>query len=137
TDGKIRSPTYLHARAIAIVPWVRGMAFDILLPFELGVAQQSFPQDGALEVQLRRIAGVLIVASAAMGEVRTLRLDAMRRRLDYLLGDRAREAALLPRQRGRDLFPGKDKGQEDGFAVRQARQPLAAIHHFFNGQIHM
>src|SRR5215471_9920292 len=80
--GKIRPALHLHARAVAIIPGVSGMSLDLTFPLELGVALQRFPQDAAFDLQLRLVAGVLVMAAAAVGKVLALGLNPVRRSLE-------------------------------------------------------
>jgi hypothetical protein len=52
------------------------------------------------------VAGVLVVAASAAGEVGAGRRNAVRGRLDYGVDSRAREASLLFGEGGFDFFSG-------------------------------
>ncbi len=65
---------HLQARAIAIVPGRRRMDLDFALQFELGDAAQVLAQDFFLDLELMIVGGVLVVASAATGEMWARRL---------------------------------------------------------------
>jgi hypothetical protein len=60
---------------------------------------------------------VLIVASAAAGEMRAGRRDAVRGGLDDCFGLCTGEAGLFFGECGFDVFSGEDEGDEDGFAA--------------------
>jgi hypothetical protein len=71
------------------------MDFDFTLQVELGDAAQVFAQDFFLDVELVLIGGVLVMASAAAGEMWTGRRDAVRRGLENCFGLCAGEAGLF------------------------------------------
>ena len=82
------------------------MDFDTEWQVKLGNAEQIFPQDFFLDFELMLVAGVLVVAASAAGEVGAGRRDAVRGRLDYGVDSRAREASLLFGEGGFDFFSG-------------------------------
>src|SRR5215813_14826836 len=92
THRKLRAALHLHARAIAIVPGLGRVGLDLAFPLQLGVAQQRFTQDSALDLQLRRVAGVLVMTAAAVSEVWTLGFYPVRRGLEHLAGRSAGKA---------------------------------------------
>jgi len=120
------------------------MHFDFALQLELGDAPQVLAQDFFLDLELVLVGGVLVLASAAMAEVRTRRLDAVRRGLYYFAGLGSGKARLLFGERGFDLFCGEGEGNEHGFAAsavftswrsgRKASEAVAAVDQLFYGQ---
>ena len=82
------------------------MHLDFALQFEFGDAAQVLAQDFFLDLELVLVAGVLIVASAAAGEVWTGWLGAVRGRLYYFARLGAGESGLLFGERGFDFFSG-------------------------------
>jgi len=84
------------------------------------------------------VAGVLVMAPAAPLEIRTLRLDALRRWLQQLVNSSACESGLLFNERDIHSLARKNEWHEHGLAPamfigRQATQSIAAIDHLFNG----
>ena len=108
---------HLQARTVAVVPRRRRMNLDVERQFQLGDATQALAQDFFLDLELVLVGRVLVVASAAAGEVRAGRQDAVRRRLDDRVGLRPREARLLLGEGGLDFFIGQDEGDEHGLAA--------------------
>ena len=83
------------------------------------------------ERELLRIADVLIVAAAALGEVRARRLDALRRAL-YQLDQFAVGVALFGFcQFDLGSLAGEYKRDEDGASVGQAPNTITTVDHFF------
>src|SRR3979411_1859784 len=66
-----------------------GLQFDFCNPL------QCLAQNSSLEFQLSLVGNVLVMASAALPEVRTPRFDTIGRRLDQLRYRAARESRLL------------------------------------------
>ena len=107
-------------------------------------ASQGFPEDFFFYLKLMFVAGMLVVASSACGEVRTARGDAIRRGLDDSVSLCTNESRLLLGDVGIDLLPGENKWDECRFAAvafirgmfvgRKASQAVAAINHFFDCQ---
>jgi len=117
------------------------MDLNFALQFEPGDAPQILAKNVFLDFELMFVACVLIVASAAAAEMRTRRLDAVRRRLHDGFGPRAGEAGFFFRDKGFDLFSGENKGDEHGLAAsavfagrfgRKASQSVAAVDELFN-----
>jgi hypothetical protein len=94
------------------------MNFDVERQVQLGRAEQALAQDFLLDLKLVLVAGVLVAASAAVGEVRTGRQYAVRRGLDDRVGVSARETPLLPGERSLDLLGGQNKRNEHCFSAR-------------------
>jgi hypothetical protein len=115
--GEIGARSELQARAVAIVPGRRWMGFDLNLKIEPGDALQVLPQDLFLDFQLPLVGDVLVVASAAAGEIGTGGHDAIRRRLDDCIEAGASEAGLLFGERGFGLLLRENEGNENGFAA--------------------
>jgi hypothetical protein len=93
------------------------MDLNFAFEFELGDAAQVLAQDFFLDFELMVVGGVLVVASAAAGEVWAGRLGAVQRGLYYFAGLGAGEAGLLFGDGGFDFFSGQDEGDENGFAA--------------------
>jgi len=77
------------------------------------------------------------MASAAAGEMRAGREDAMGRGLDNCFGVGAGESGLFLGERGFDFLSGENKGDEDGLAAtarvgRKASESVAAVDELFN-----
>ena len=84
---------------------------------QLGDPAQILSQDFLFDFELMLVAGVLVVAAAAAGEVRAGGLDAVRGRLDDGVNSRAREAGLLLGEGSLDFFSGQDEGDEHCLAA--------------------
>src|SRR5579863_8527230 len=72
TECELRNNANLKPTSIAIIPWRRTMNRYVYFQIELGDATKILFQDCGLGLQLMRIADVLVVAAAAVPEVRTL-----------------------------------------------------------------
>jgi len=70
SGGKIGPGADLQARTVAIIPGRRRMDFDFAGQFEPGDAAQVLAQDFLLDFELVRVGGLLVMASAAAGEMR-------------------------------------------------------------------
>src|SRR5262249_7252416 len=130
-----------HAGAVAVSPRRRGVQLDLTLPVELRRSPQCFAQDGGLDAQLVVVPGVLVVASTAGFEVAALGLYSLGARLDDLFNARPGEAALVSAELPPPAPPGQHDRDEDGlagavFIRREPRQPVAAVHEFFDGELH-
>ena len=115
------------------------MDLDLAGQIELRGAAQSLAQDFFLDLELVFVAGVLIMASAALAEVGTGGCDAVRGRFDDRVGVGAGEAGFLFGERGFDFFSGKNKGYEDGLAAAvfvggETSQSVAAVDQLFDGE---
>src|ERR1700719_2620659 len=80
---------------------------------------------------------MLVMAAAAVFEIRAAGLDSMRRGFEDRIRPRPRKARLLLSKRGLDLLSAQDDWNEDGFATAflvrgQVAQSIAAIDHFFD-----
>jgi hypothetical protein len=75
------------------------------------------------------------MTSAAVREVRTLRIDPPRRAADYSSELRASEAGPLLRDFDFDLLTLQDEWNKNGL-IRAARQAIATINEFFDGKEH-
>src|SRR5579859_2101080 len=85
------------------------------------------------------VAGMLVVATAALGKIWASGLDAVRGRLDDLIGSGAGETGLLLGKGRLNLFPRNHKRHEYSLAStagigRQARQAFAAVNQLFNSE---
>lgn len=93
------------------------MRLDCAIEFELRDPAQVLAQDFFLDLELMLVAGMLIVASAAAGEVWARRQRAVRGGLENLVGLGAREAGFLFGGGGFDFLSGKNEGNEYGLAA--------------------
>lgn len=93
------------------------MQLNLTLQFELGDAAQIFAQDFFLDVELMLVGGVLVVASAAEGEIGTGWRHAVRGGLKDFRGMGSGEAGFHFGQRGLDFLSGQNEGDESGFAA--------------------
>ena len=135
-DGEIRRGAHFQPRAIAVAPRLAGMRDDLAFPLQLAIAQQRFFQDGAFVFQLRGIACMLIVAAAASAEIWAGRSNSVGRRLNDLVDGGAGEAALFLDDRRAHFFRRQHKWREDRLAFRKPGEAVAAIHEFFDCQVH-
>jgi hypothetical protein len=129
----------LKARAVAVLPWRRGLNLEIGGEFQLGDASEILFEDFGFELELVIVGGVLVVASAAASEVGAVRVDAIGRWGKECLEFRTGEAGFLFGDGGFDLFGGEDEGDEDGFAASvivggEAGQAGASVDEFFYGE---
>ena len=108
---------HLQARAIAIVPGRRSDAPEFRTGSSSLAMRRRFSRRISFLISSWCRSGVLVVASAAAGEMRAGRRDAVRGRLDDGGGLSAREAGLFFGDGGVDFFSGKNKGNEDGLAA--------------------
>jgi len=79
------------------------------------------------------------MAAAAGSEIRTARLDSMKRGFEDRLRPRPCEPWLLFRERSHDLLSAQHEWNEDGFARAflvggQVGQSIAAVDHLFDGE---
>ena len=114
------------------------MDLEICRQLELGDAFEILFEDFGFEVELVVVVGVLVVASAAAGEVWAARVDAIGRWSEECLEFRTGEAGFLFGDGGFDLFGGEDEGDEDGLAASvivggEAGQAVASVDEFFYG----
>ena len=116
--------------AIAIRPRLGGEYGNFVRSVHSG-AFQRFTQNGLLNAKLLRIAGVLIVASAARAKVRTGGSDAFRRRGDNLFNFRAGIATLVVDDAHARLLAGQCQRHKNSFALH-ARQECAAVNGLLN-----
>ena len=105
--------------------------------FQLGDAPQIFFQNASFDFELMFVVGVLIVASATVLEVRTLRRDASRGRGENFFQSGASEAGFLFAKYCLHAFAGQYEGHKHRFARalfvgRKTRQAFAAIHQLFD-----
>ena len=117
SGGKLGIGLNLQTRTVAIVPGWGRVDLNLVLQFELGDAAQVLAQDFFLDFELMRIAGVLVVASAATAEVLAIRRYALRRGLEDGCGLGASEPWLLFGECGFDFLSGKNERDEDGLAA--------------------
>jgi hypothetical protein len=113
--------------------WVR-------IQFNLGDATKVFLQDGCFDFELVCVTRVLIMAASTFAEVRTLGRDTPRRSFKDVVNARAGEATLLFHERCFDSLAFEHERQKDSLASAlfigwQARQPISAIHEFFDGEL--
>src|SRR5258708_10432940 len=136
-NGEFRRRSDLEGSTGAVSPWRGGVSHDLRLPVEFGAAQKSFAKNGLLEFQLVRIIGVLVVTAAALGEVWARRRDAPVGGLQQFLRNGPRIARLLLGDRGLDFFAGQHQRHEDSLTSGIAGKSVAAVDHFFDGQVHV
>jgi hypothetical protein len=120
------------------------MHLNFTFQFNFGDAAQVFAQDFFFDLELVRVAGVLVVTSAALAEVGARRLGAVRRGLYDCSGAGAGEAGLFFDDRRFDFLCGKNEGNEDCFATSavlvagrsggKACESVAAVDKLFNLQ---
>ncbi len=108
-----------------------GLQFDFRNPL------QRLAQNPSLEFQLPLVGNVLVMASAALPEVRTARLDAIGRSFDQLRHRSACKPRLPMPDFGLDFFPGQHKRHKHRHtapvrASRSAGQAVAAVNQFFD-----
>ena len=129
TECEFRDHANLKPTSIAIVPWRRTMNRYVYFQIKLGDAAKIFFQDCGLGLQLMLVADVLIVAAAAVPEVRTIWLYPPGRSLQNRLQPASGKTAPLFEQRSFDAFAVKDKGYEYRFAgtVFIRRQPCQSV----------
>ncbi len=113
---------------------------SVCIQFELRDATEVLLQDGGFNLELMRVASVLVMAASAFTEVRAFRRDAQGRSLQDVIDASTGEATFLFEQRSFDGLAFENEGQEDGFATAvfiggQTRQPISAIHEFFDGEL--
>src|SRR5216683_1357064 len=136
-DGEFRRRSDPETRAVAVSPWRGGVSHDLRLPVEFGAAQKSFSKNGLLEFQLVRIIGVLVVTSAALGEVWARRLNAPVGGLQQFLSNGPRISRLFFRDRSIHFFAGQHQRHEDSLTSGIAGKSVAAVDHFVDGQVHV
>src|SRR5229473_4558054 len=137
SQSEVWSGADLEPGTVAIVEWLSRVRGDLTGPIQLAIAQKSFPQNGALDLQLGLIIRVLVMAAAALAKVRAWRLHTFSGRLEDLGHYRAGETALLPGNGGVNLLTGKHKGQKHGLSIREVGQTVPPVDHLFNCKIHM
>jgi len=93
------------------------MNFDVALQLQFGDAAQILAQDFFLDFELMFVVGVLVMASAAVAVMRTVRRDTVRRRLHDCGGMGACEARLFFSERRVNFFGGENEGNEYGFTA--------------------
>jgi hypothetical protein len=82
------------------------MDLNFALQFELCDPPQILAEDFRLDFELMLVVGVLVVASATVGEVRAWRRDAVWRWRYYFAGVGAGEAGFFLGESGFDCFSG-------------------------------
>lgn len=85
---------------------------DIAREVDFRRAAQGFAKDVFLDLELVLVAGVLVVASSALAEVRTFGLNAVRGRFEDTVSMGASKAGFLLGDGGFDFFRGKNEGNE-------------------------
>ena len=109
----------LQPRSIAIVPGRRRVRLNFALQLELGDAPQVLAQDFFLDFELVLVAGVLVMASAATGIIRTRWLNAVRRRFHDCFGVGACESGFFFGECGFDFLSGENERNEYGLAASE------------------
>jgi len=115
---------------------------DFVVEVELGGAVERFPQNLCFDLQLIFVAGVLVVASTASGEVRARGRDTVRGRFNDGIDAGAGESGLLFGERSLDTFAREDEGKKNGLTAAvgfaggrfggNSRQAVAAVDQLFN-----
>src|ERR1700733_16085154 len=98
TECELRIGLNLEPATVAVIPWRRSMNRYICFQIEFGNAAKILFQDLRLALQLMLVADVLVVAAAAVPEVRTLWLYPSGRSLQNCLRPASGKAALLLEQ---------------------------------------
>ena len=93
------------------------MHHQLIRQFKFGDSPQILFENCSLDLELMFVSGVLVVASAAAGEVGAAGIDAIGGWSEQSLEFRSGEAGFLFRDGGFNLFGGEDEGYEDGFAA--------------------
>jgi hypothetical protein len=90
---------------------------------------QRLAQNFSFELQLPLVGNVLVMASAALTEVRTARLDAIGRRFDHLRQRTSRKPRLLLPDLGLNPLPRQHKRHKHrhAAAVRAGRSPRQTV----------
>jgi hypothetical protein len=112
-----------------------GFQFDFRNP------PQRLAQNSSFELQLPLVGNVLVMASAALPEVRTARFDAIGRRFDQLRHRASREPRLLLPDLGLNPLSRQHKRHQHRHAApvrarRSPRQSVTAVDQFFDGKKH-
>src|SRR5438477_7178380 len=110
---------------------------DVFCPGEFADSLQRLPQDCALDLELGRIPCLLVMATSTLPKIRTASVDSGLRWLQKLIERGPRKPSLFFQNGDIHLFTGQDKRDKHGFALWVAGQAVAAIDHFFDGQVHM
>jgi len=130
-----------HPRAIAVVPWTRGMGRYLLLPVDLGCTEKSLAQYLRLDIELALVCCVLVVASAALAEVGAGRRSALGRWRENAIQASPCEPMTILNDRDLGALAGKNERSEDGFApdvfALDASESVATVHEFFDRQFQM
>src|SRR5208337_2296379 len=82
TECEFRRSPHLQPRAVAVVPRRRSVQANLGLQLDLCNPLQRLAQNFGLELQLPLVRNVLVMAAAALPEVRAASLDAIGRRFD-------------------------------------------------------
>lgn len=106
---------------------------------EFGDALQVLLQDARFKFQLAVVGSVLVVTSAATGEVRARRRNAIFRSDDDRLEFGAREPRFLFGDLGFDLLARQDEWNENSFTGpalvgRKTGKAVPAVDEFFDGE---
>src|SRR5579859_2259257 len=120
SQGEVFTTPNLHARAVAVVPGLRRVDRNFILPIKFTDSLQSFPQDCAFHFQLNGISGVLVVAAATLPKIRARGFGSYLRRLQELIERGPRIACFFIKDGHADLLAGKDKGNKDSLALGAA-----------------
>ena len=110
------------------------------IEFYPGDATKVFLEHRSLDFQLVLIVGVLVMAASTAAKIRAPGLDAMRGWLKNLFGTGARKTGFIFEQLCQHLFTLQHKRHKDSFSRamfvgRQARQAIASIDQFFDGEL--
>ena len=115
------------------------MQSDLGGQFNLRDPSQGFAQNFRFELELQFVGNVLVMAATAAPKIRTPGLDTVRRRLNKLRLNHAREAASTGLQLRFDFFSRQSERNENRetaavFVNRGASKTVAAVNQFFNGK---
>src|ERR1039458_2676180 len=91
---KFRRSLHPQPRPVAVVPRRRSMQPNLSFQLDFRNPLQRLAQNYGLELQLPLVRNVLVMASAALPEVRTASFDAIRRGFDQLRNPAERESVV-------------------------------------------
>lgn len=122
---------------VAITPRLGSMKLNFCLQFQFRGSAQRLAQDIRLEPRLSSVVDMLVLASSASPEVRTLRRNPRRRRRQDLIEPGPRKPRPGLDDRRIDLLFGNDIRQKDRLAAPlvvggQPRQSIAPVDQLFD-----
>ena len=119
--------------AVPVMPGLGGHDVDLWIELDLSHAPQHFAEDRPLLFQLEIIGNMLVLATAALIEVRAGRVDPRRRRLNHCQEPAAHQIVLRAFYIGTHDLAGKNIRREHNAPI-QAREAVASVHKFFNSE---